>query len=197
MGLAHLALMGEPPLRFIKNYDSRADSSSGKAMVTRLFLFFLSSSSYITLLQSRTYTPRNLQHKCPWVRCLYGEQLSMSQNTRQIHTGRPPWMCGHQIVRASAEDSTEQNTDKGHTPNPRIGIKIPDPAGIWTRATGLEGRDFTDQDTATDELKLPVKNKPKLKTVINDTEYWVKFAIRRKVFTFYFNNETRTVKWFC
>ena len=30
-------------------------------------------------------------------------------------------------VWASAGDSTGQNTDKGHTPNPGIGIKIPDP----------------------------------------------------------------------
>ena len=38
-------------------------------------------------------------------------------------------MCGHHNVRATAEDNTGQNTDKGHTPSPRIGIKIPDPAG--------------------------------------------------------------------
>ena len=36
---------------------------------------------------------------------------------------------------------TGQNTDKGHTPNPRTEIKIPDPAGYRTRAAGLEGRD--------------------------------------------------------
>ena len=30
------------------------------------------------------------------------------------------------------------------TPNPRIGIKIPGPTGIRTRAAGLEGRDSTD-----------------------------------------------------
>ena len=35
-------------------------------------------------------------------------------------------MCGQHNVGASAED----NTDKGHTPNPRTEIKIPDPAGI-------------------------------------------------------------------
>ena len=39
-----------------------------------------------------------------------------------------------------------------HTPNPRIGIKIPDPAGNRTRAAGLEGRDSTDHATATDIL---------------------------------------------
>ena len=59
-------------------------------------------------------------------------------------------MCGQHNVRASAGDSTEQNTDKGQTPNPRIGIKIPDPAGNRTRSAGLEGRDSTDHATATD-----------------------------------------------
>ena len=54
------------------------------------------------------------------------------------------------LVRASAEDNTGPNTDKGHTPNPRIEIKIPDPAGNRTWASGLEGRDSADHATATD-----------------------------------------------
>ena len=45
-------------------------------------------------------------------------------------------------VRVSAEDNTGQSRNKGHTPNPRIGIKIPDPAGNRTRAGGLEGREI-------------------------------------------------------
>ena len=64
-------------------------------------------------------------------------------------------MCCQHSVRASAEDSTRQNTDKGDTPNPRIGIKIPDPAGNRTRATGLEGRDSTEHATTTDAYKSP------------------------------------------
>ena len=59
-------------------------------------------------------------------------------------------MCGQLNVRASAGDNTGQNTHRGHTPNPRIGIKIPDPAGNRTRADGLKGRDSTDNATATD-----------------------------------------------
>ena len=59
-------------------------------------------------------------------------------------------MCGQHNVGASAEDNTGQNTDKGHTPNPRTDIKIPDPAGNRTRAAGLEGRDSTEHSTATD-----------------------------------------------
>ena len=59
-------------------------------------------------------------------------------------------MCGQHNVRASAEDNTGQNTDKGHTPNPRTEIKIPDPAGNQTRAAGMEGRDSTEHATATD-----------------------------------------------
>ena len=53
-------------------------------------------------------------------------------------------MCDQHNVRASARDSTGQNKD-----NPRIGIKIPDPARNRTRAAGLEGRDCTDHATAT------------------------------------------------
>ena len=55
-------------------------------------------------------------------------------------------MCGQHNVMAFAKDNTGQNTDKGHTPNPRTEIKIPDPAG-------LEGRDSTDHATATDTLQ--------------------------------------------
>ena len=61
-------------------------------------------------------------------------------------------MCGQHNVRASAGENTEENTDKGHTPNPRTEIKIPDPAGKRTRAAGLEGRDSTDHATATVHL---------------------------------------------
>ena len=74
----------------------------------------------------------------------------MDQNTGQIHKGGPPRMCGQHNVRASAGQSTGHDIDKGHTPNPRIGIKIPDPAGNRTRAAGLEDRDSTDHATATD-----------------------------------------------
>ena len=86
-----------------------------------------------------------------------GEQLSMEHNTRQTHKGGPPWMCS-QHVRASAGDNAGQNTDKAHTPNPRLGIKIPDPAGNWTRATGLEGMDSTDHATAMDSRCLLCTN---------------------------------------
>ena len=46
--------------------------------------------------------------------------------------------------------NTGQNTDNGHTPNPRIEIKIPDPAGNRTRVAGFEGRDSIDHATSTD-----------------------------------------------
>ena len=47
---------------------------------------------------------------------------------------------------------------------------------------------------STGEVKSPVKIKPKSKTTISDTEESVKCAIRRKVDTFFFNNEIPTVK---
>ena len=59
-------------------------------------------------------------------------------------------MCGQHNVRATAGDNTGQNPEKGHTPNPRTEIKIPDPAGNQTRAAGLEGTDSAAHTTATD-----------------------------------------------
>ena len=53
-------------------------------------------------------------------------------------------MCGQHNLRVFAEDNTRQNTEKGHTPNPKTEIKIPDPAGNRTRAARLEGRDSID-----------------------------------------------------
>ena len=63
-------------------------------------------------------------------------------------------MCGQLNVGASAGNSTGQNTDKEHTPNPRIGIKIPDPAGKQIRASRLEGSDSSDHATATDNNNI-------------------------------------------
>ena len=42
-------------------------------------------------------------------------------------------MCGQHNGRAFPGDNTGQNIDKGHIPNPRIEIKIPDLAGNRTR----------------------------------------------------------------
>ena len=52
-------------------------------------------------------------------------------------------MCGQHNVRATA------STDKGHTPSPRIEIKIHDPAGNRTRDAGLEGGGSTDHAAGT------------------------------------------------
>ena len=69
-----------------------------------------------------------------------GERQIVDQNTRQVHKDRPPWMCGQNIVRATARVNTRQH--KGHTPSLRIEMKISDPAGNRTRAAWLEGRNF-------------------------------------------------------
>ena len=60
---------------------------------------------------------------------------------REQHNGRP-----------TVRDNTEQNTAKGLTPDRRIEIKIPNPAGNRTRAIRLEGIDSTDHATATNSL---------------------------------------------
>ena len=65
-------------------------------------------------------------------------------------------MCGQHNVRASAGDNTGQNTEKGYTPNPRTEIKNLGPAGNRTRAAGLEGRNYTNHTTATENLEYAV-----------------------------------------
>ena len=80
--------------------------------------------------------------------------MSMDQNTRQtgyIRVSLP------ECVVSTLSGPPPETKD---TPNPRIGIKIPDPAGNRTRSAGLEGRDSTDHTTATDKLY-----KHRLKTI--------------------------------
>ena len=74
----------------------------------------------------------------------------MDQNTRQIHKGGPPRMCGQHNVRATAGDNRGQNTARRHTPRRRIEFEIPDLAGNRTRADVLEVKNSTDCTTATD-----------------------------------------------
>ena len=76
-----------------------------------LFLF--------TLPQSKIYTPRDLQTKCRWSDACRGSNSLWTSTLDRYTKGGPPWMCGPHNVRASAEDNTGHNTDKGHTPNPR------------------------------------------------------------------------------
>ena len=80
-----------------------------------------------------------------------GGAIAMDRNTRQIGPiqGRAAlnvWSAHCQGLRRR-QHRTEH---KGHTPNPRIGIKIPHPAGNLTLADGMEGMDSTDHATATD-----------------------------------------------
>ena len=95
-------------------------------IISNFFFFF----PYLPSPNLRLTLPR-LTIQMPMDQMLAGEQQSLDQNTRQIHKDGSPWMCGQHGDRASAEDNTGQNTSKGHTPNPRTEIKIPDPA--WNR----------------------------------------------------------------
>ena len=75
------------------------------------------------------FTPPGLTTQMSVGQIPVGEQLSMDQNTRQIHKGGPPWMCGQHNVRASAGDSTGQNTTDTH-PIPGYELKFLTPLGI-------------------------------------------------------------------
>ena len=68
-----------------------------------------------------------------------GEQQIIDRNIRQIHRGRPPWMCGHYNVRATAGDKTGENTKDIHPILESI-IKFLASSGIeLSRRSGLEG----------------------------------------------------------
>ena len=109
-------------------------------------------------------------------------------------------MCGQHNARASA-GNTGQNTDKGHTLNPRTEIKILDRAGNRTWATGLEGWDSTDHATATDGSKLSFKFVAHclilvitICTIIIKTVFRLLFLIVIKMILFLVNTEdSRTV----
>ena len=81
-----------------------------------------------TLPQSRTYNPNARGSDA----CRGSNSLWTRTLDRYTRAGLPE-MYGQHNGRASAEDNTGQNTDNGHTPNPRTEIKIPDPAGNRTR----------------------------------------------------------------
>ena len=68
-------------------------------------------------------------------------------------------MCGQHNVRASAEDNTGQNTKDTH-PIPGQKLKFLTPPGI---EPGMEGRDSTDDATATDSF---LNNNCKLKKIV-------------------------------
>ena len=111
---------------------------------TRIFLsffFMYLSSPNLGLTPPGTYNQMPVGINSLWTRTL-------DLCTR---AGLPE--CSQHNVRASAGDNTGQNTGKGHTSNPRTEIKIPDPSGNRTWATGLEGRDSNDHNTATDIMK--------------------------------------------
>ena len=59
-----------------------------------------------------------------------GEEQSLDQNTRQIHKGGPPGMCGQHNVKASAGVHTGQNTDTGLHTIPGQKLKFLAPPGI-------------------------------------------------------------------
>ena len=83
-----------------------------------------------------------------------GLQQTVDQDTRQIHKGETPWMCGRQNVRATAGDNTEQNTKD--TPSSRIQTKTSDSARNRTPVTELGGRNTTNHATVTDADSFPV-----------------------------------------
>ena len=106
-----------------------------------------------TIPQSRTYTPGTYNPNarglgvCRGSNSLWTRTLTCTQGLASLNK----WSAQCQGLRRR-QHSTEY---KGHTPSPRIEIKIPDPPGIELgppRRARLEGRDSTDYATLTDCL---------------------------------------------
>ena len=68
-------------------------------------------------------------------------------------------MSGQHSVRASAGDNTGQNTDKGHTTNPRREIKFLTPPRIESGPPGLKARTLpTTEINRSTEIKFSVRS---------------------------------------
>ena len=106
-----------------------------------LYLFFL--SLLFISLQGRTYNP-NTRVSDAWM-----ESNRLLTRTLDRYIRHASSVCGKHNVRATATDTTELNTDQGHIPSPRIGMKT-NPAGNRIRAAELEGRDSSDHATVTE-----------------------------------------------
>ena len=107
------------------------------------FFFKYLSSPNLGLTPPGSHNPNARESDaCRGSNCLWTRTLD-----RYIRAGLPE--CVVSTMSGLPPKTARQITDKGKTPNPRIGKKIPDPAGNRTRAAGLEGRDSTDHVTAT------------------------------------------------
>ena len=85
-----------------------------------------------------------------------GEQHTIDQNSIQIgytRAGLPE--CVVSTMSGPPQETVHDRTQR-HTPNPRIEIKIPYPAGNRTRAAGLEARDSTDHATLTNGFLISI-----------------------------------------
>ena len=91
--------------------------------------------------QSRTYAPETYNTNARGSDASRGSNIVYGPEHETDTQGRASlnlWSAQCQGLRRR-QHRTEH---KGHTPNPRIGNKIPDTAGNRTRAAGLEGRDY-------------------------------------------------------
>ena len=101
------------------------------------FSFFPSSFLSLDLPSHNVrLEPPRLTTQMPVGQIPVREQQTVDQNTKQIHKGRPSWMCSQHNVRVTASGNTGLNTDKWDSPNPRIEIKMTDPPGIEPGPSG-------------------------------------------------------------
>ena len=122
--------------------------STDHATETDINFFFFLSFFFLCLVftfpQCRAYTTRDLEPKCR----LHGGTTDYGP---EHYTCTQGWTSLNlwSYVRASARDKAKQNRTQ-RTNSGSIEFEILHPAGNWTRAVGLEGRDSTDHATATD-----------------------------------------------
>ena len=89
------------------------------------------------------FTPPGLTTQISVGQMPVGGATDYGPNTKQIHKVGSAQCQGHRQRQHRAEH-------KGHTPSPKVQIKISDSAGILTGAVGFEGRESTDHTAATD-----------------------------------------------
>ena len=122
-------------------------------IITILHNFHLSNDDLLFFLHLLFTFPKGrtsgLITQLPVGQIPIGEQWLWTRTLDRYTRTGPPWNLWS--AECQGHRKRQHRTEhKVHTPSPRIEIKIPEPAGIRTRAAGTEGRDPTDNATAAD-----------------------------------------------
>ena len=147
-------LLKKKSFLFWKLFKLQSDSASARPESAKAHIYLLKSSfSVIYPPHYRIYTLARGSDACKGSNGLWTRTLD--RNTR---AGLPE--CVVWTMPGPPSQGQHRTEDKGHTPSPRMEIKIPDPAENRNRAARLEVRDSINHARTTDYLlKSRMKNK--------------------------------------